>query len=106
MSATAAKRGITFDGRARAFRNEDFDRFDLILTMDKANQKDLLSLSKNKEQSDKIVPFCQYLRHHDDKEVPDPYYGHIDGFEHVMNLMEDGCNHLIEQLQQRLNSSS
>jgi protein-tyrosine phosphatase len=106
MSATAAKRGLTFTGRARAFCSEDFDRFDIILAMDKANREDLLALSENKEQSDKIALFCQYLRHHDDNEVPDPYYGHIDGFEHVMDLMEDGCENLIEQLQQSLNSSS
>lgn len=106
MSATAAKRGFTFEGCARAFLTTDFDRFDLIIPMDKDNRDDLLKLSKNKEQRKKVTPFCEFLRHHDDDQVPDPYYGHIDGFEHVMDLMEDGCEHLIEQLQQRLDLSS
>jgi protein-tyrosine phosphatase len=99
MSASAAKRGYTFTGRSRKFIAEDFHRFDLILAMDQANFDDICAMAKDAEKINKVRLFCDFVQAFDDSEVPDPYYGGAAGFEHVMDLMEDGCQCLLQQIE-------
>ena len=98
MTRSALKRGIKFTGRSRKFSTRDFESFDLILPMDHANTRDILALAKDDDSRKKVTPFCDFVQNFDDKEVPDPYYGGESGFEHVMDLMEDGCQNLLNQI--------
>ena len=59
-------------------------------------------LDKSGKHHDKIMNFCDYCEAHSDKEVPDPYYGGDKGFEHVMDLIEDGCVQLVADIKRKL----
>ncbi len=105
MSETLKARGYRVFGAARQIKTEDLEHFDLILTMDEENFANVRSLDLNKRHLDKIRRFTDFCQQHDDEEVPDPYYGGQDGFEHVANLVEDGCSGLLEEIQKRLSHS-
>jgi len=98
MSEAGRRRGLPMTGRARQVAKNDLQRFDLIIAMDFDNQQDLLRLASNNEERSKIKLFCDYCVQHDDREVPDPYYGGARGFEHVLDLLEDGCTQILNQL--------
>lgn len=98
MSAAGKKRGIDFTGQSRKFVSSDFVNFDLILTMDEDNYDNVMAMAQTPEAQKKVVPFCHYVKKFTDREVPDPYYGGPQGFEHVMDLMEDGCQNLLDEL--------
>lgn len=97
MSAAASKRGITLTGQARQFHPEDFEKFDLILAMDKENYRDILTLDLKGQYTDKVKLMCDFCRHHSDQEVPDPYYGGTEGFNYVIDLLLDACEGLLER---------
>jgi len=87
----ALKRGIVMDDlRARKVSQEDFKQFDYILAMDQANYQDLLAVKPN-DASAKVELFLKEYGTLDKKDVPDPYYGGEQGFEMVLDLLEDGC---------------
>jgi len=98
MSAAGKRRGLPMTGRARGVRREDFEKFDLIIAMDHANRSDLQAIAPHPTDMEKVRLLCEYCRNHDEKEVPDPYYGGPQGFEHVLDLLEDGCNGLLENI--------
>ena len=80
----------------------DFERFDLMLTMDHYNLSELRSIAPDAERAKKIRPFCEYLTEHEDLEVPDPYYGGSRGFDIVLDLLEDGCGNLLASIREQL----
>ena len=97
---TAATRGVTLGGHARQVQPEDFKKFDYIVAMDRSNLKDL------KEYRDGVGgrAALYLLREFDPSggpgaEVPDPYYGGPDGFEHVYEMVERSCRHLLKHIQ-------
>ncbi|MDA0766404.1 MAG: low molecular weight phosphotyrosine protein phosphatase [Verrucomicrobia bacterium] len=98
MSAVLRRRGIPVEGRARHFKKADFQDFDLILTMDEDNRRNVLSLADSPADEHKVKPFAEFCSEHDLPEVPDPYYGGDEGFELVADLMEDGCTNLLEHI--------
>ncbi len=99
MTAAAQRRGITMRGRARQVRPADFAEFDLILAMDNDNRSDLDSWAKPDGAKARVAMFCEFCEEHPDfSEVPDPYYGGTDGFETVMDLLEDGCSVIARQI--------
>lgn len=99
MRSHGADHGYDFSSRARQICREDFDRFDLIVYMDEENKADLLRLSPTPEAKGKIVPMASFFtRHPGAKDVPDPYYGGPRGFDHVIELLEDGCLGLLDSL--------
>jgi protein-tyrosine phosphatase len=95
MQAAGKERGITMVGAARAFTKEDFEKFDLILAMDKENYQDIRSLDPPGKYADRVKMMCSYANQHSDQEVPDPYYGGADGFTHVIDLLLDACGSLL-----------
>lgn len=97
MQQVMRARGIPVIGRSQQLRPKDLEYYDLILVMDRDNLRDAQSLDPTGELHSKIELFCNYCRDHSETEVPDPYYGGDQGFEHVMNLVEDGCRNLLEQ---------
>ncbi|MEA3439688.1 MAG: low molecular weight protein-tyrosine-phosphatase [Chloroflexota bacterium] len=99
MRRVAKRRGLVYDGRARQFKSSDLDEFDLIVAMDLENADDLHRMARTIDQSDKI----QLMRAFDpqagaDLSVPDPYYGGIDGFEVVYEIVERSVLGLLEEL--------
>lgn len=100
MSAAGRKRGLPMTGSARKVTEQDLEDFDLILAMDDENFTELEHLSPP-ECRHKIKNFCGYCIHHPDTQVPDPYYGGEQGFEHVLDLLEDGCARILKQIQEK-----
>lgn len=99
MRSAAAARGIAMTHRARQVREEDFERFDLIIAMDDNNYEALFRLAPDRAAQQKIYRFREFLRHHPDwSYIPDPYYEGHEGFELVLDLLEDGCAELLNQL--------
>jgi protein-tyrosine phosphatase len=91
----ALKRGISMTGEARQFNKADFEKFDLILAMDRYNYRDILSLDPEGKYKDKVHLMCDYAQSHGDRDVPDPYYGGVDGFDYVIDLLFDACENLL-----------
>ena len=102
MRRTLEKRGIEVEGSARQVRVEDFGHFDLILTMDEENRRDVLELAKNDDDRRKVRRFADFCVRTDDIEVPDPYYGGEPGFEYVADIIEDGCSGLLKHVQAQI----
>ena len=98
MRAAAAERGYRLDSTARPVRPEDFDRFDLLIGMDPENLAHLEQMARDEEDRAKIRAMVDYARAHDVPEVPDPYYGGGKGFQRVLDLLEDGCAGLLEEI--------
>ncbi len=80
---------------------QDFHDFDLILAMDWANLTHLERLCPPQHRH-KLRLFLSYSRRYHGLEVPDPYYGGRDGFEQVLNMVEDAADGLIDSLRQEL----
>ncbi len=95
----ALQRGYDLSGlRARRLAAEDFDRFDLILAMDGAHLEHLQSRARQPCRA-RVQPLLAYARRFADvAEVPDPYYGPPQGFEQVLDLVEDACEGLVAAL--------
>ncbi|TWV14135.1 low molecular weight phosphotyrosine protein phosphatase [Bacteroidaceae bacterium HV4-6-C5C] len=99
MRMHAARRGYNLTHRSRPVRTQDFYHFDLIIGMDDRNIDDLKDRAPSIEESNKIrrmTDFCVQMSHSD--HVPDPYYGGAEGFEYVLDLLEDACEGLLEQV--------
>ncbi|NVK42857.1 MAG: low molecular weight phosphotyrosine protein phosphatase [Oceanospirillaceae bacterium] len=98
-TAAAQRRGIRLDHlRARQVATDDFERFDLVLAMDRENLEDLLALCPI-EHRGKVRLFQEFAGERAVlREVPDPYYGGDDGFEQVLDLVEVATEGLIEHL--------
>jgi protein-tyrosine phosphatase len=97
--SVAKRRGMPIVGVARQFKPEDFDRFDLVLALDKENRRELLRLAPDESARAKI----RLLRSFDadapaDAEVPDPYYGGPEGFDQVFDICVAACRGLLEYL--------
>ena len=99
MSETLAQSGYEPRGRARQVQAEDLEHFDLILTMDEDNLADVRGLDASGQHGHKIQAFVDYLDELEAPRIPDPYYGGQKGFHRVIELLEDGCQNLLKQLQ-------
>ncbi len=88
--------------RARPLRPDDFERFDVLLAMDQGHLEWLHKRrppAATRSQLGLLMPLAR--RHPGVKEVPDPYYGGPAGFEHVLDLVEDACDGILDRLAQR-----
>ncbi|HRD40706.1 MAG TPA: low molecular weight phosphotyrosine protein phosphatase, partial [Bacteroidia bacterium] len=83
--------------RARQFQQSDFDNFDRIFVMDKSNKRNVLNLARHENDIAKVDLFLNLLHPGEDLEVPDPYYGGEEGFEHVFNLVWNASEKLIAE---------
>jgi protein-tyrosine phosphatase len=102
MKRHAIKRGYKLTSIARRFRNVDFENFDYIIAMDRENYTDLMSFDKDKMYSNKIYMMTDFAISGKYSEVPDPYYGGPEGFENVLDILEDSCNGLLEEIKAKL----
>lgn len=95
MRVHAQRRGYDLVHRSRKFRESDFDEFDLIIPMDASNESNLRNLAPTVEAEAKIVPMMRFVTRATRYDyVPDPYYEGAEGFELVLDLLEDGCDNL------------
>ncbi len=96
--AAAKGRGLDLSGqRARQVDVLDFERFDYILAMDRANLHDLQALVQA-PQRERVQLFMQFATRWNVDEVPDPYYGGNSGFERVLDMVEDAAAGLLEHI--------
>ncbi|MDZ4729964.1 MAG: low molecular weight protein-tyrosine-phosphatase [Xanthomonadales bacterium] len=95
MRRVALSRGYQLDSIARTLVVEDFDRFDLIITMDEDNFGEAMALSPG--HGARVVPMVDYCELKEVGEVPDPYYGGEEGFHTVIDILEDGCFNLLKR---------
>ena len=94
----ALRRGFDLSAqRARQLTAQDFTDFDLVLVMDDANQHGALALCPP-AQRHKLHRLTDFCTRHRATEVPDPYYGGADGFEAVLDLVEDACDGVLAAL--------
>ncbi|XP_030455342.1 uncharacterized protein LOC115676524 isoform X2 [Syzygium oleosum] len=106
MRAAAKRRGVEITSLSRPIRPSDFRDFDLILAMDKQNREDILEAFNRwkfreplpEDAHKKVKLMCSYCKKHDETEVPDPYYGGPQGFEKVLDLLEDACESLLDSI--------
>jgi protein-tyrosine phosphatase len=99
--AAARERDIVLEGAARQVTAEDFDDFDLLLVMDRENERDLLARAPDGEARAKV----RLLREFDpesvaagDLDVPDPYFGGPHGFDRVLDMVEAACRGLLDEV--------
>lgn len=99
MKRHAIKRDFDLTSLGRQFDPQtDFDRFDYIIGMDNENISDLKSMARNEEDRAKIHKMTDFRKEWAYEEVPDPYYGGEEGFELVLDLLEDSCSGLLEEI--------
>ena len=100
MRATALSRGIELTSRSRQIEEKDLYEFDHILVMDKDNLEAVKSLTKDHMNpvNSKIKLILSYSKNSQLDEVPDPYYGGQNGFEKVLDLLNDAIDELINSL--------
>lgn len=95
----AEQRGYDMsDLRGRQVEPDDFFRFDHVLAMDHANLAILHRIAPAGAPRARL--FLEYAQHHREREVPDPYYGGADGFERVLDMVEDAAQGLLQQIRQ------
>lgn len=102
MRQHAMDRGYELTSLARQLIPQDLENFDLILTMDDSNYHNTLSLDPEGHNHQKVKKMVSYCEIHNVSEVPDPYYGGYDGFELVIDILEDSCDELLKELKTRV----
>ncbi len=99
MRSAGKRRGYNFTHRSRKVRGEDFEKFDLLLAMDDSVYESLSRLSPSVEGLQKLERMADYIPDHFGYTyVPDPYYEGADGFELVLDMLEEGCKVLLQKL--------
>jgi protein-tyrosine phosphatase len=83
--------------RGRQVEEGDFSNFDYVLAMDMANLSILQRITPP-DSDTRARLFLEYARHHGEREVPDPYYGGEDGFERVLDMVEDAAQGLLQEI--------
>lgn len=98
MRMHAYHRGYVLTHRSRPVRTDDFFDFDMIIGMDDRNIQDLKDRAPSPETEKKIHRMTDFCRLKGVDYVPDPYYGGAQGFENVLDILEDACEGLLEEL--------
>lgn len=101
MAEALGRRGYDVRGRARKIRREDLKDFDMIVTMDEDNLDGVRALDQEGRFREKIRPLVGFCREHQVPRVADPYYGGVRGFEHVIDVLEDGCAGILREVREK-----
>ncbi len=100
MRVHARRRGLELKHRSRQVREADFDYFDIIVAMDDSNYDRLRHLAPTAKDEVKVVKMADFFTLHPWADcVPDPYYEGAEGFEKALDLIEDGCNTILNRLE-------
>jgi protein-tyrosine phosphatase len=96
---TLKKKGIDISGlSARQFTVQDFDDFDYIFAMDSSNLMNILNLARNEEDKSKVHLVMNIADPGKNQSVPDPYYGGMDGFEDVYQMLDKASKEILRKL--------
>lgn len=98
----ANQEGIQLNSKARRFEKTDIEEYDLILAMDHENLRNIQQLNGNPNHSDKIKLLREFDPQPDDKAVPDPYYGGMNGFQNVFDVIKRSSEALLDKLEQKI----
>lgn len=98
----ARQHGVTLHSKARKFESVDLDYFDLILAMDSENLGNIRQLDAGDEYDTKIKLLREFDPTPENKEVPDPYYGGMQGFENVFQVVKRSCENLLDELEKQI----
>lgn len=99
MRVHAFQRGYNLTHHARPVKTSDFSDFDLIFAMDDSNYSRLRAFAPDPDSEKKVIRMTDLCRRHPGADhVPDPYYEGAEGFEIVLDLLEDACESLADRL--------
>jgi len=98
MQIHASKRNYKLTSISRQINSNDFEEFDYVIGMDDDNMINMESFILKPEQADKMSKMTDYCSNDNPGSVPDPYYGGDAGFEQVLDLLEDACEGLLQQI--------
>lgn len=103
MRVHASKRGYKLTHQSRPVNLSDFEYFDMIIGMDDNNYSRLKAMAPTVEDEKKVMRMIDFVKgfpqYHS---VPDPYYEGAEGFEIVLDLLEDGCHNLLDELKKQI----
>ena len=96
---TAKKFGIDISQqKCRQITKSDFESFDYIYVMDTSNYNNVIALAPDEQSKQKVKVILYELQTSDGFEVPDPYYGEIEDFEHVFHLLHEVCTIIASKI--------
>ena len=96
---TAEKYGIQIHHRGRQVIQQDFKNFDYILAMDESNLNNLRRIPGNERKSDQEMMLIRTLQEKPESlSVPDPYYGGVQGFQNVFDILDDSTEKLLDKI--------
>ncbi len=102
---TAKQHGITLHSKARQFESFDLDYFDLVLAMDQENLTNIKRMNNGNMENVEIGMLRDFDPEPGDGEVPDPYYGGIQGFENVFQIVKRSCVNLLDRLEPNIKNN-
>ena len=102
MRTAALYRGFALTHKSRQVTSIDFLDFDLVIAMDDQNYEDLMHIAPSVEATHKIRRMADFLTTHRISYIPDPYYMGAEGFSHVLDLLEEGCQNLLDTIRKVL----
>ena len=95
----AKKNGLDISyQRARKFTARDFEVFDYIFVMDTSNRQNVLSLAQSEDHISKVHLIMDELFPGENMDVPDPYYGGLNGFDQVFSMLDEACDNIAGRL--------
>jgi len=103
---TAKEHGIELRSRARRFELGDLKEFDLIVAMDRENLENIKALDPSGFYEEKVILLREYDSAPGDGEVPDPYYGGMNGFQNVFDIVKRSCENLLDELEEKIEELS
>lgn len=86
--------------RGRQFITADFDRFDRIFVMDRANYRDIINQARDESDRSKVEMILNVVDAGSNNEVPDPYYGGSSGFENVYRMLDEACDLIADEIEE------
>jgi protein-tyrosine phosphatase len=84
--------------RGRQFTVADFNTFDLIYAMDTSNYRDIIQLAQTPNDISKVKLILDEIPNFNLKDVPDPYYGGVNGFDNVYHMLDLACNSIAKKI--------
>lgn len=100
MREFASKRGYSLTSISRKLKYRDFSDFDYIIAMDNSNYIDILSFDVSGIYKSKVKMMTDFSKEFFSEDIPDPYYGGDDGFNRVIDMLEECCTGFLEFLKQ------
>ncbi|WP_029903026.1 low molecular weight protein-tyrosine-phosphatase [Prevotella sp. 10(H)] len=98
MRQHGSRRGYKFDSLSRRFTTDDFYNFDIIIAMDDNNYHNIMRMAPDPESERKLYRMVEFSKRFGHDHIPDPYYSGADGFELVLDLLEDACEGLLDKI--------